>query len=192
MSLHRDARRSSVAAGNRFEDRTVLAQRRPPQLRRIVVMLELLVQRSRTLLPQHLDHLHQCPVAGCLGDAQMEQTIGPERLSLGLHFLLHQAKRLFNGGDLSLSCRFGSQRCALAFHDPPSAQQLERSRSGLHFTAFFVGRTDQHVDARSDANLDQPLDFQCNEGLAHAWPRHAELLGQIAFRRQARTGRELS
>ena len=51
-----------------------------PQLGRVVVMLELLVQRSGTFLPKHSHHLHQGAVAGRFGDAQMEQAIGIERL----------------------------------------------------------------------------------------------------------------
>jgi hypothetical protein len=48
------------------------------------------------------------------------------------------------------------------------------------------------VDARAHAHLDQALDLERDQRLAHRGPRHAELCGEVALGRQARAERELA
>ena len=48
----------------------------------------------------------------------------------------------------------------------------------------------RHEDAGTAADLDAPLDIERDQCLAQRRARHAELLGQVALRRQARSGFE--
>src|SRR6185436_19248999 len=80
VALHRRARAGRVVARDRAQHGAVLGHRGGPQLRRIVVVLELLVERAGALVPQHLDDLHERAVAGGLRDAHVEHPVAAERL----------------------------------------------------------------------------------------------------------------
>ena len=63
------------------------------------------------------------------------------------------------------------------------ADDVEGAQRGVtDAVARRVQRLD--VDARAHAHLDQPLDFERDQGFAHRWPRHAELRREVALRRQ--------
>ena len=81
---------AGVVRGDRLQHRAVLGHRRRPQLRRVVVVLQLLVQRARSRSSHSIfTTAHQRAVAGRLGDAQVEQPVAGERLLLVLEFALH-------------------------------------------------------------------------------------------------------
>src|SRR4029079_18494114 len=50
----------------------------------------------------------------------------------------------------------------------------------------------EHINPGPDANLDQTLDFQCNQRLAHRRTGDAELLREVALGRKARARDELA
>ena len=50
----------------------------------------------------------------------------------------------------------------------------------------------EHVDSGPDANLDQTLDFQCDQRLAYRRTGHPELLREVALGRKARARDELA
>src|SRR5690242_13287396 len=80
MTLHRGARALRVVRRDRLQHRAVLADRRAPKSRRIVVILEPLEELAAALVPQKPDHVHERGVPGRLGDAQVELAIGGQRL----------------------------------------------------------------------------------------------------------------
>ncbi len=124
-----------VACGDRLQHGAVLRDRRRPQRRRVVVMLELLVERAGALLPQHLDDGDQRAVAGSLGDPQMKQPIAAERLPPLRQIALHVFQRLFHRRHLRLLRGFRGQRSAFAFDHVARTQKLERSRRRVSLAA---------------------------------------------------------
>ena len=130
VPLHRGARAAGVAcAAIAFSTDAVLGHRGCPQRRRVVVMLELLVERPGALLPQHLDHRHQRAVAGRLGDAQVEQPVAGQRLlARSSSSRCICVERLLDRLHLRLLRRLRRQRRALALDHVARAQQLERAR----------------------------------------------------------------
>ena len=86
--------RRRVVRGDRLHHGAVLGHRRGPQRRRIVVVLELLVQRPGALVPQHLDDRDQRAVPRRLGDADVEQLVAGQRLLVGVELPLHHARAL--------------------------------------------------------------------------------------------------
>src|SRR6516165_11267617 len=89
MTMHRRARRNGIVRDERLQHCAVLGDRALPELRRVVVVLELLEQRPHTLFPQHLEHVDKRAVPGRLGDPQMKGAVARERLLAFLQFLLH-------------------------------------------------------------------------------------------------------
>jgi hypothetical protein len=110
----------------------MLGHRRDPQRRRIVVVLELLVQRPGALLPQHLDHGDKRTVSRRLGDANVKELVARERLRVRVELPLHDGDRVFDRRDLRLLRRFRGKRGALALDDVARAQQFERSGGGVN------------------------------------------------------------
>src|SRR5690606_37638501 len=53
-------------------------------------------------------------------------------------------------------------------------------------------RLRQDVDARSDAHLHQSFDLERDQRFPDARPRYAQLLGEVALRRQPRAGGKLA
>ena len=111
----------------------VLGHRGAPQRRRIVVVLELLVERPGALLPQHLDHGDQRAVAGGLGDAHVEEPVAGERLVLACVEL--PCASASSASSIAATCAFlrrlGGERRAFALDHVARAQQLERARRRL-------------------------------------------------------------
>ena len=118
--------------GNRRDDRAVLGHRRDPEPRRVVMVLELLVQRPRPLFPQHLDDGDQRAVARRLGDPDVEELVAGERLRVRVELALHRRHRILDRGDLRLLRRFRGKRRALALDHVARAQQFERSGLGVY------------------------------------------------------------
>ena len=83
------------------------------------MVLELLEQRTGALVPQHLHHRDQRPVAGGLGDAQVEHAIRVERRLLAFDFRVHCVERLLDRRELA--CRLPTS--------PPAPRIRSRSRS---------------------------------------------------------------
>jgi len=157
------------------------------------VVLELLVERADALVPQQLHDVDERAVAGRLGDAHVEQPVAGERLPAFAALALHLVQRRLDRGDLRLLRRLRRERGALALDHVARAEQLERPRRGLvggGHVACAAGR--EHVDARADPHLDEPLDLERDQRLAHRRPRHAELLREVALGGQPRAGRELA
>ena len=112
-------------------------------------------------------------------------------MTAGVDFALHLVQRLGDRLDLLLLAGLGGERCALSLDDIARAQQFERPGGGLRFAACMLGRR-LHVDSGTDAHLDPPFDFERDQRLAHRGPRHAQLLREVAFGRQPRTGGKLA
>src|SRR5215831_6097841 len=158
MPLHGAARGRTVVRCDRLDDRTVLGERGLPQPRRVVMMLELLVQGPAPLLPEHSDDVNERAIAGRLRDAQMKQAIGVDRRCLGSHFLVHELDRFLDRGDLRFLGRLCGERSTFAFDYPARAKKLEGAGCGLDFVAFVAGMTvAEHIDARANSHLDQPF-----------------------------------
>ena len=194
MALHRRPRTRRVPRGDRLQHRAVLGHRGLPQRGRIVMVLELLIQGPGPLVPQHLDDRHQRAISRRFGDAQVEEPVAVERMMLArLHLALHLVERIRDRDDLRFPRRLRGKRRALGLDDVARTEELERPCLGLMClgaSALLVAGL--HVDAGPDADLDQPFDFQRDQCLADGGTRHAELLREVALRRQARARRKLA
>ena len=144
----------------------MLGKRRLPQLRRVVMMLELLVKRTGALLPQHLHDGDQRSVAGGLRDAQMEQTILSERLACHRSFRVPFPPALPRSRARGSFRRLGGKRRAFAFDHIPRAQELEWTRRRVGTLRGARLATRQHVDPRSDADFDHAPRFRERSALS--------------------------
>src|SRR5215470_7797476 len=157
------------------------------------MVLELLVQRYRSLFPKHPHHVNESAVARRFRDALMEQPIGAERLLDPGQLPLHQLERILERRDLRLTGRLCRQRRALALDHAACAEEFERPRCRLDFVGGVVLlAAPDYVDTRADAHVDQPLDLERDQGLAHRRPRHPELPREVTLGRQPRAGGELA
>src|SRR5512143_1362014 len=195
VPAHRGARAGGIARGDRLQHGAMLGHRRGPQRRRIVMVLELRVERTGALLPQHLDDGDQRAVPRRFGDAQVEEPVAGERLTVVAQLARHLLERIRDALDLRLLRDLRSLRRAFALDERAGAEQLERTRLGLHprrrAVALPAVRA-EHVDARADAHLDQPLDLERDQRLANGRPRYAELPREIALGRKPRSRPELA
>src|SRR5438552_11696130 len=193
VPLHRGPGSGRLTRSDRVYDRAMLGKRRIPQLLRVIMVLELLIQWAGPLFPEHLYDLNQRAVARAFRDAQMKQAVRVHRGRRDFHLLLHHLQRFLHRRELRLFCRAGGERRAFSFDDRARAEQFERTGERLMLrTAVAVARGIEHVDAGADANLDQALDLQRNQTFANRRPGHPELTRQIPLRRQARSRRKLA
>ena len=174
----------------------MFGHRAVPQLWRIVVVLELLVERTRSILPQHVDDRHECAIAGCLCDPEVEHPVTAEWLLVVVQLVLHGFECFLDRQDMILLGRLCRQCGRLGLDHVPRPKQFERSRGGaaipgMHGPVTCAGRPGLNIDSGTNAHLDQALDLQCDQRLAHRGAGHAQLFGEVAFGRQARSCRKL-
>ena len=169
----------------------VLGERGLPQRRRIVMVLEPLEKLAHALVPKEADDVHECAVAGGLGDAQVKLPVRRQRRASRRQFVLHFAERGLDRVQLRPLRRLRRECRAFGLDHAARAQQLERARERVGGVAGRAVRRRPHVDTRADAHLDQSLHLEGDQRLAHRRPRHPELAREITLGRKAGTGGEL-
>ena len=190
--MHRGARGVGVAVGDRVDDGLVLGQRLAPGRRSLEVVAQLVEQRVVAFVEQLGHRAQQRADVGRLGDRQVEQAIAAHRRQAARDIVGHQRQRLAQCLQLPFVTLAGGQRGEFAFDDLAGADDLERAIGRID-SRRRGGRIDRpHIDARAHAHLDQALDFERDQRLAHRGAGHAELGGQLALGWQAGAQRELA
>ena len=191
MTPHRGARTRCIVGGNRLDDGGVIANGLSRQVGSVKMLLHSPPQLG-ALRPQSFDHQFERTVTGSLGQSQMKIAIAlladAEIVDVGLH----APDGLSQAFDIVVAGIRGRQRRNFTLDQLTRAQELERTRANVAIPRARRSRGRGHEDAGSDAHLDQPTDFERNDGLAHRRATHAELGRQFALGRKARSRLELS
>jgi len=191
VTPHRGARSRCIVGGNRLDDGGVIANGLSRQVGGMKVLLHSSPQLG-ALRPQTFDHQLERTITGSLGQSQMKIAIAvladAEIVDVGLH----APDSLSQAFDIVVAGIRGRQRRNFTLDQLTRAQELERTRANVAIPRARRSRGRGHEDAGSDAHLDQPTDFERNDGLAHRRATHAKLGRQLALGREARSRLELS
>jgi hypothetical protein len=189
VSAHRVPRLAQIVGGERLVDRAMIVHRRHLQRRRLEVLLHEPPHRAAPAIPEILDDRLEDGVSGRCSDPYVEVAVELGKILVLLLQPLHLGERGANAGQVGDGRLARRHRRDLALDQPARAEQLERS---LAFAlALVLGgrgraapRRCHHPDPGADADIDETFELERDQRLAQRRPRHAELRGELALRRQ--------
>src|SRR6185437_3286485 len=156
------------------------------------MVLELLVELAAALGPEKPGYMHERAGAGRLGNAQVELPVGRQWRSSGVELGVHLVERRFERAQLRSLRRLRGERRAFRFDDMAGAQELERTGERVRAVTRVAVRQFAHVDAGSNADVDESLHLERNQRLTDRRTGDAEVARQVALGRQPRAGHELT